>query len=294
MAIAATGFFDGVHCGHHAVLNRLIEISKQSGQKSEVITFWPHPRIVLNQDADKLRLLTSMSEKEALLKRYGVDEIIVMPFTKELSNLTTREFLQYIHEQYDVNVLIVGYDHRLGCDGGSVDLAQACREVGIEAIRVEKYASGQGSVSSTSIRKSLADGDVRRTANLLGYEYSLTGIVVEGNKIGRTIGFPTANMTISEPLKMIPSNGVYHVDVLYDGVHYKGVCNIGFRPTVYDNGIHTVETHILGFDEEIYGKEITVSFVSKIRDEMKFPSLDFLKEQIEKDKRIVEDYRCDI
>ncbi len=291
MAIAATGFFDGVHKGHRFVLDQLIKVSKDLGQRSEVITFWPHPRVVLNQDADNLRLLTTMSEKRTMIRQYGVDDVIVIPFTSEFANLTSRDFLSMIRDRYDVQYLIIGYDHKVGCDGDMVNLSDICREVGIHPYKVSEYNNDGCNVSSTEIRRCLSMGEVGRASALLGYDYLLTGIVVEGNRMGRTIGFPTANLSINEPMKIVPSNGVYFVDVIYDKRLYKGICNIGYRPTLYNNGMKTIETHILNFDEEIYGRELTISFVTKIRDEMKFSSLEMLRNQIEKDKQLVESIR---
>lgn len=292
MAIAATGFFDGVHTGHISVLKHLVSLSDQLNQQSIVVTFWPHPRSVLQQDADKLRLLTSMSEKETLLKQSGVDSVVVIPFSKSLSKLTTAQFLVQLRDKYDVTSLVIGYDHKIGCDGSSVSIADECRKVGIIPYPVEELTGDGFHISSTTIRQFLGEGMIEKANLLLGYEYSLSGVVVSGNKLGRKIGFPTANIQLYEPLKLVPANGVYEVDVLFDGREYKGVCNIGTRPTFYDNGAKTIETHILGFDEDIYGLPLTISFRTRIREEKKFSSMGELKLQIVADKaRVIEKCR---
>lgn len=287
MAIAATGFFDGVHSGHRTVIEALVRMSHQLSEKSLVVTFWPHPRSILKQDADKLRLLTSLQEKKSLLESLGVDEVIVLPFSKEFSGLTAAEFLGILKREYDVSHIVIGYDHRIGCDGSAIDLEKVCESAGIVPCRIKEFTGDDIRISSTSIRELISGGDVSRATALLGYEYTVSGAVVSGNKLGRTIGFPTANLQLYEPLKLVPGNGVYEVNVLFDGTPYKGICNIGTRPTVSDKGVRVIEIHILDFDEEIYGLTLTASFVRKIRDEQKFASLDELKKQIEADKSVV-------
>jgi riboflavin kinase/FMN adenylyltransferase len=196
---------------------------------------------------------------------------------------------EYLIKKFNVSTLVIGYDHRLG--NSSLQTQEQMREIaaslGIETIRVEEVHLGEKMVSSTKIRAALLDGDVKGASELLGYKYLLHGVVVSGKQLGRTIGFPTANMELYEPLKMVPANGVYLVDVHVLGRDYKGICNIGNRPTVGENQSRTIETHILNFDEDIYGLEMSIEFVAKIRDERKFASMDQLKEQITKDKEFV-------
>ncbi len=290
MVVAATGFFDGVHGGHRAVLNSLLQIAAEKQMESAVITFWPHPRTVLQQDAHTLRLLNSLEEKKQRVLSLGIDNFHVVNFSREFSKLSTREFMEeYLIKKFNVSTLVIGYDHRLG--NSSLQTQEEMREIaaslGIETIRVEEVHLGEKMVSSTKVRAALLDGDVKGASELLGYKYLLHGVVVSGKQLGRTIGFPTANMELYEPLKLVPANGVYLVDVHVLGRDYKGICNIGNRPTVGENQSRTIETHILNFDEDIYGLEMSIEFVAKIRDERKFASMDELREQITKDKEFV-------
>ena len=286
MVVAATGFFDGVHKGHKKVLSLLCDIAAQEGKKSAVITFWPHPRNVLQQQAYSLRLLNSIEEKKALVKSVGVNKFITIPVCKEFSRNTTREFLKdYLKDKYGVSTLIIGYDHRFGHDKVSHEEMMAiAEEVGIKIIKVSEFVQDSNIISSTKIRNLLQGGDIERANDFLGYRYGLKGVVVSGQKVGRTIGFPTANMKLYEPLKLIPADGVYSVFVEVLGKVYIGICNIGTRPTVGESNERTIETHILDFNEDIYGLDIKLEFVGRIRPEQKFPSLDALKGQLEKDK----------
>lgn len=288
MVIAATGFFDGVHLGHRKVLDEMCAIARREGKKSAVISFWPHPRNVLQQQAYNLRLLNSLREKRTLIENIGVDEFIILPFTKEFSRLSTKEFLQgYLKEKYCVSTLVIGYDHRLGSDinESQKELIATANSLGIDVKRVSECLFDGEIISSTKIRKLLADTDVAKASYYLGYNYSLTGVVVAGNRLGRTMGFPTANMQLYDPLKVVPGNGVYAVYVHVLGKKYIGITNIGTRPTVDCIHDRTIETYILDFDEDIYGLDITVEFVLKIRDERKFGSLDELKIELEKNKK---------
>lgn len=286
MVVAATGFFDGVHKGHRKVLSFLRSVAEQEGKKSAVITFWPHPRNVLQQQAYSLRLLTSLEEKKALVKGMGVNKFITIPFCKEFSRNTTREFLKdYLKDKYGVSTLIIGYDHRFGHDKVSHEqMMEMAAEIGIKVIKVDEYVQDDNVISSTKIRNLLQEGNVERANDFLGYRYGLKGVVVSGQKVGRTIGFPTANMKLYEPLKMVPADGVYSVYVEVLGKVYIGICNIGTRPTVGESNERTIETHILNFNEDIYGLDIKLEFVGRIRPEQKFPSLEELKGQLQRDK----------
>ncbi len=287
MSVAATGFFDGVHRGHRCVVNEVIRLAKEKSLKSQIVTFWPHPRGVLQQEAYNLRLLTSLEEKKELFYSMGISDVTVLEFTKEFSRLTTEEFVkEYLIGKCGVKVLVVGYDHKIGCDVNETQekMIATCRNCGLEVYRVGEYDCDGVVVSSTKIRRCLERGDVSSAASLLGYKYSLKGVVVSGNHLGRTIGFPTANLKLYDPLKLIPGGGVYAVEVSLRHEKYKGICNIGVRPTVSEGKVMTIETHILNFDEDIYGLDLGVSFVARIRDEVKFNSLEELKLQLEKDK----------
>jgi riboflavin kinase/FMN adenylyltransferase len=251
-----------------------------------VVTFWPHPRNVLQKEARSLRLLTSLAEKKEMLLSLGVDRVEVLPFTKDFSALTTGEYLRMLMTDFGVKAVLIGYDNRMGSDAGSADeVARTAEELGLEVIRTEMVPSELGyAVSSTKIRERLEEGDVQAATDMLGYEYSVHGVVVAGNRLGRTIGFPTANMQMYEPLKLVPGNGVYFVKVETLGRKLYGMCNVGYRPTVGAGNARTIETNIFDFNEDIYGLDIKLTFVGKIRDEVKFESLDALRAQLEHDR----------
>ena len=284
--VVATGFFDGVHVGHRLVIKRLVEAAAVRGDESMVMTFWPHPRNVLQKEARTLRLLTTLQEKKQMLHDLGVDHVEVLPFTKDFSAMTTEDYLRMLMERYGAKTILLGYDNRVGSDALDTDqVARTAENLGLEVIRTDMVPSEVGyAVSSTKIRQQLEAGDVQGAADMLGYEYSLHGVVVAGNRIGRTIGFPTANMQLYEPLKLVPGNGVYFVRVETVGRNLFGMCNIGHRPTVSSNNARTIETNIFGFDEDIYGLDIKVTFLKKIRDEKKFASIEELKIQLEQDR----------
>ncbi|MBR5019663.1 MAG: riboflavin biosynthesis protein RibF [Bacteroidales bacterium] len=288
MAVAATGFFDGVHLGHKQVIDQMCAIARARGEASTIVTFWPHPRSVLQQDADRLRLLTSLQEKRERCLSYGVDRFEVLPFTRAFSGLTAERFVrEYLVERYGVTTLILGYDHRLGHDrfDSPQQMMETVARCGVEPVRVEAFTNGSFAVSSTQVRAALVGGDVTAAEQMLGYRYGLYGVVVAGNRIGRTLGFPTANMQLYEPLKLVPGNGVYAVWVDVLGRRCKGVCNIGTRPTVGLGGARTIETHILDFDEDIYGLDLRIEFCARLRDERRFDSLDLLKQQLALDRQ---------
>ena len=284
--VVATGFFDGVHVGHRHVLSQLVEAAAVRGDESMVITFWPHPRNVLQKEARSLRLLTTLAEKRQMLHGLGVDKVEVLQFTKDFSAMTMREYLHMLMDKYGVRTVLLGYDNRVGSDAAGADeVAAAAEELGLEVLRAEMVPSEKGyAVSSTKIRERLEEGDVEGASAMLGYDYSVQGVVVAGNRLGRTIGFPTANMQLYEPLKLIPGNGVYFVKVQTLGKHYYGMCNVGCRPTVGTGNARTIETNIFDFDEDIYGLDLEVTFISRIREEVKFSSLDDLRVQLEKDR----------
>ena len=282
VAVVTTGFFDGVHLGHRHLLETVVSLARKRGEEAVVVTFWPHPRMVLQQDARELRLLTSLPEKKERLAALGIDRVEVLPFTRELSRLTAREYLGMLEERFASSVVVMGYDNRIGSDRLTADEIGAAPEL----IQVGECDSGENeaSISSTAIRTALLSGELDLAHSMLGYRYELYGVVVAGNRLGRTIGFPTANIQLYEPLKLVPSNGVYKVDVELDGRLFQGMCNIGLRPTV-GGSVRTIETHIFDFDEDIYGLPLRMRFDRRIRDERKFPSLDALREQLVADSR---------
>ena len=284
--VVATGFFDGVHVGHRHVIKQLVEAAAVRGDESMVVTFWPHPRNVLQKEARSLRLLTTLAQKRELLMQLGVDRVEVLQFTKDFSSMTMREYLSLLIEKYGAKTILLGYDNRVGSDAAGADeVAIAAGELGMEVLRADMVPSENGyAVSSTKIRARLEEGDVEGASAMLGYDYSLHGVVVAGNRLGRTIGFPTANMQLYEPLKLVPGNGVYFVKANTLGKEYFGMCNIGCRPTVGTGNSRTIETHIFDFDEDIYGLDMDVTFMSRIREEVRFNSLDELRVQLERDR----------
>ena len=284
--VVATGFFDGVHTGHRLVIKQLVEAAAARGDESMVVTFWPHPRNVLQKEARSLRLLTTLAEKKRMLMDLGVDKVEVLRFTKDFSMMTTEEYLRMLINDYGASAILVGYDNRMGCDAKDADqVGRTAERLGLEVIRTDMVPSAKGyAVSSTKIRQCLEEGAVEEASAMLGYEYSLQGVVVAGNRLGRTLGFPTANMQLYEPLKLVPGNGVYFVRVNTVGRSLYGMCNIGLRPTVSAGNSRTIETNIFDFDEDIYGLDLEITFIRKIRDEIRFASLEDLKAQLARDK----------
>ena len=284
--VVATGFFDGVHVGHRLVIEQLVKAAAVRGDESMVVTFWPHPRNVLQKEARSLRLLTTLQEKKDILSGLGVDHVEVMQFTREFSDMTTEDYLRVLMDRFGVKTVLIGYDNRMGSNADGADqVARAAESLGLEVIRTDMVTSELGyAVSSTKIRERLETGDVQAASAMLGYDYTLHGVVIAGNRLGRTIGFPTANMQVYEPLKLVPGNGVYFVKVETLGRSLFGMCNIGCRPTVASGNARTIETNIFGFDEDIYGLDMNVTFIAKIRDEIRFDSLDALRRQLEIDR----------
>ena len=287
--IATTGFFDGVHLGHRLVIERLVSLAHARGDESLVVTFWPHPRAVLQDGARELRLLNSLEEKKGLLRNLGVDRVEVLDFTRSFAALTAEQYLREIlRDRFGVTTLLMGYDNRLGSDRlTAASLKPIADGMGMELIELSplsfRPSEASGEISSTQIRAALEEGDIAHASEMLGYGYALKGVVVAGNRLGRTIGFPTANMKLYEPLKLVPGRGVYVVEAEVLGKKYRGMTNIGLRPTV-GGSFTTIETHILDFDEDIYGLPLRITFLRRLRDEVHFPSLEALKRQLEKDR----------
>lgn len=284
--VVATGFFDGVHLGHRFVLSRLVEEARRRGEESVVVTFWPHPRTVLQCGARDLRLLSSLDEKKAMLHAMGIDRVEVLTFTKDFARMTAEEYLRdVVRDKLGGTTLLVGYDNRVGSDQkGADELAGIAGGLGMECIVLDKVDSGDVTISSTKVRGLLSEGRVDEASSMLGYDYQLYGVVVAGNRLGRTIGFPTANMELYEPLKAVPGKGAYCVDVEVLGRKFHGMTNVGSRPTVSSSGDVTIETNIFDFDEDIYGLDIKVGFRRKIRDERRFPTIAELRRQLVSDK----------
>lgn len=277
MAVVATGFFDGVHLGHREVIKTLVSSARKKGEEALVVTFDAHPRTVLQQDAGRLRLLTTPQERERLLLSLGVDRVETIPFSKQFASMDAESYIRNVlMDKFNATSIILGYDNRLGSDMlGVKEIGNLCAELGLKMEEVAPYVMPDGTtVSSTRIRNSLSDGMVDYANDMLGYRYMLTGVVVSGKQIGRTIGFPTANTLPSAPLKLVPERGVYLTEVDVLGGHFYGMTNIG----------DIVETNIFDFDESIYGLELTLRFVSRIRDMRTMSGLDDLKSQLSADK----------
>jgi riboflavin kinase/FMN adenylyltransferase len=286
--VATLGIFDGVHRGHMALLDCLVSRARETRGESVVITFSPHPRLVLEQNNLRLSFLTTMEEKKVLLKNANVDHLIIIEFTIEFSKIPACDFVKDILvEKIGTKHLIIGYDHHFGRKGeGDFNTIKQCsEELDFIVEQVQEYQTEEGAISSSSIREALLKGKVDDANKWLGYSYSVSGTVMEGRKIGRTIGFPTANIKPDSQYKLIPGNGVYAVEVHLDDNLYPGMLSIGSNPTVNtDNRFRSIEVHILNFDKDIYGGKISVSFRKKLRDEKKFDNLEQLTAQMGRDK----------
>ena len=286
MAVVATGFFDGVHSGHRLVIDTLLSEARAKGEESVVVTFWPHPRVTLCKDAESLKLLTTKSYKDSMLLGMGIDRLETIEFSREFASLSALDYIRMLRDGYGCTELVLGYDTRFGSEQlGPQAIADLALSEGLASVIVPPVCAPDSSIpiSSTLVRIALEEGDTPLAAGYLGRPYSLEGIVVTGNRLGRTLGFPTANMAIADPLILIPCSGVYSSEVIVGQNVYKGMTNVGTRPTIGGSDALTVETHIFDFDEEIYGESITVRFLDRIRDERRFPSLDALRAQLRAD-----------
>ena len=283
--VATIGFFDGVHLGHRYLINQVKIAASQCGWCSSIITFPIHPRQVIQSDYQP-QLLSSPEEKIELLSQTGVDNCILLPFTRELSKLTAWEFMQLLYEQYKVRMLVIGYDHRFGHNRAETfeDYCRYGRELGIHIMQATAYTQEQDKVSSSAIRRALLSGDVMTAHKYMGYNYFLEGTVVSGYQVGRKIGFPTANLRVDFPYKLIPSIGVYAVRVQVAGQQWKGMLSIGYRPTINNGNDLSIEVHILDFQGDIYNQKMRIEFIEFLRPEIKFDSVDELIAQMHKDK----------
>lgn len=286
--VVTLGIFDGVHRGHQALLERVVARAKESTGESVVITFSPHPRLVLDQNQVNLSFLTTLDEKKELLEKEFVDHLIIIEFAIQFSKIRACDFLKDILvEKIGTKHLIIGYNHHFGRSGeGDFQTIKDCAEsLEFRVEQVQGYNTEEGMISSSLIREALLNGRLDEANSWLGYPYTISGTVVEGRKIGRSIGFPTANIKPDYPFKLIPSDGVYAVEVKLDGVIYKGMMSIGTNPTVNtDSSIRTIEVHILDYDGDIYGKGISVILKKRLRDEISFESREKLVEQMNLDR----------
>jgi riboflavin kinase/FMN adenylyltransferase len=286
-AVVTTGTFDGVHIGHQTILERLIEVAKKNNGESVLLTFYPHPRMVLNPDSD-LQLINTIEEKIDLLKKVGIEHLIIHPFSKEFSRYSSIEFVRDILvNKIGTKKLVIGYDHHFGRnrEGSFEHLKEFGPLYGFDVEEIPVQEVSDVNVSSTKVRQALLDGDVVTANKYLGHEFSLTGKIIRGQQIGRTIGFPTANLDLNNKYKIIPALGVYAVKVLIAGICYDGMMNIGTRPSVDSkNNKVSLEVNIFNFDANLYGECIVVKLIQRIRDEKKFDSKEILIKEIKKDK----------
>lgn len=289
--IATLGTFDGVHLGHKKIIERLTQEAEKSNTESLVLTFFPHPRMVL-QGNSVIQLLNTIQEKAELLENIGLQNLIIHPFDESFSQLSAEEFVKTILvDQFQIKKIIIGHDHRFG-KNRSADINDLIAYGKIYDFEVEQISAqeiDEVSISSTKIRKALMSGDIQLANEYLGYNYFITGTVVKGRQLGRTIGFPTANLKIEEEYKLIPLNGVYIVKSHWNGKEIFGMMNIGTNPTV-DGKERTIETNFLDLEEDLYGKEMRIYFLQRIRSEEKFDSIDTLKAAIENDKIITQSF----
>jgi len=284
------GMFDGVHLGHQTIISELNRIAAEKDFESAVLTFWPHPRLVFNPNED-LKLLNTLEEKTTLLGNFGIENLFLKSFDEEFRNLTGEEFVkQILVEKLNIKHLIVGHDHVFGKNrsGDFQLLEKLAPELGFEVEQMEAVNIYNNNISSTKVRNALLEGNIKDANLMLGYNYSLTGTVVHGKKIGRTIGYPTANIEV-DSLKLLPKKGAYTVEVLFEGKVYRGMLSIGTNPTVNGEKL-TTEVYILDFNEDIYGKEITVKFRDFLHEEIKFEGLEKLIERLDEDKRLTEEF----
>ena len=289
--VVTIGMFDGLHAGHRVLLNEVIAKAKANGGESVIISFWPHPRIVLNKDTERLRFLTTLEEKTRLFSETGIDHLVLIPFTKELASLTAKEFIKNILvDGIKLKHLIVGYDHRFGRDRLSSfeEYKKYAGEYRFSISKIKAVEKDGDHISSSVIRRLLEAGDIQNANRLLGYNYLLTGRVKGGMRLGRKLGYPTANIEVQDPHKLIPPEGVYACMVSIVGETHGGMLNIGYRPTINSEQKQlSIEVHIFDFFRDVYSEEISVEFIERVRDEQKFEIVDDLKAQLKKDEKTI-------
>lgn len=286
-AIVTIGTFDGVHLGHQKIIKRLLELKQQHGGETVLFTFEPHPRKVLFPEQTDLRLITNTNEKCELLKQFGIDHVLVYPFTKAFSQMQASTYIdEIISKGLQTKTLVIGYDHHFGSnrEGNIIMLKEQASQYGFEVEEISVQEINQLNVSSSRIRKAIEQGEIEEANNYLGYSFFIKGEVIKGKQLGRTIGYPTANIKLDDPDKLIPKIGVYAARVIINNKTYKGMLNVGVNPTTDHDNRLKVEVNIFDFNQEIYGETIKLEFVKRIRNEQKFANLDELKQQLANDK----------
>ncbi len=286
-AVVTSGTFDGVHLGHQKILHRLNQLAEKNGGETVLITFWPHPRLVLFPDQKDLLLLNSFDEKAEILREFGIRHLLRIPFTHEFSQLSSTDFIKKILvDTIGTKKLVIGYDHRFGKnrEGSFEHLKEHAPEYGFDVEEIPRQEVDNIVVSSTKIRHALQAGDMATANELLGRPYRISGRIIRGQEIGRNIGFPTANIAVENANKLIPAYGAYAVEIHYDGKTLQGMMNIGVRPTV-GGTTETLEVHIFNFSKQIYGEMLKVDLIGRIRPEKPFPDINALKNQLKTDKQ---------
>lgn len=286
-SVVTTGTFDGVHLGHRVIIDRVNQIARKHDGESVMLTFHPHPRKVLFPET-KLQLLTTIEEKTELLKQAGIDHLVIVPFTRDFSRTTATEYVRdLLVDQLQVKKLIIGYDHQFGRNReGSLQNLQECAPAyGFDVEEIPAQEIDAVKISSTKIRRAIEDGDLATANKYLGYAYGLTGKVEKGKQLGRTLGYPTANINIENSQKLIPKNGVYAAQVQVEDKRFKAMVNIGVKPTVQNSDSRSLEAHLFEFKQELYEQNVRVSLVQRLRSEKKFTDMEALKNQLHLDKQ---------
>jgi len=288
--VVTVGTFDGVHIGHQKIINRMKEVAREKGGETVLVTFYPHPRLVIHADSKNLKFINTQDKKIGLIERFGIENLLIIPFTRDFAKTSSNDFVKSVLvNSIHTRVLIIGYDHHFGKNrlGDFSILYDLGREYGFDVERVQAQNVNNINVSSTKIRKALEEGKIRVANQLLGYNYSITGKVVPGQRIGRKIGFPTANIELENEYKLIAADGVYACMVEWNGTLYKGMGNIGIRPTV-NLSERTIEVNIFDFNEDLYNQTICIYFIDRLRDEIKFENLEKLRQQLIRDRERVQ------
>lgn len=285
-AVLTIGTYDGVHFGHQQIIRRINEIAANIDGESVMLTFDPHPRLVLNPNDDRLKLISTIDEKEELLEKFGLNHLVIAEFSKEFASMEAEEYVEKILvHNFHPKQIVIGYDHRFGKGRrGDIELLRKLADkYNYQVEEIPAQTLDEISVSSTKVRDALLKGEIQHANQFLAHPFTIKGKVVHGDKIGRILGFPTANINVSNPHKLIPASGVYAVKIKIDNQFYKGALSIGYRETVFDNSKLTIEVFILDFDGDLYDKNLDMIFVEFIRSQIKYENWDLLKAQIEKD-----------
>ena len=290
-AVVTIGTFDGVHVGHQVILDQVSTHARKHGATSVLITFSPHPRKLIFPN-EPISILTPLKDKLKLITEIGIEHIVVVPFTKDFASLSAEEYVSdFLVNKINPKTIIIGYDHHFGNDRkGNIQLLNSLKtKYNFEVIEIEAQLIEDATISSTKIRDAVATGDITTTNDMLGRPYSISGKVIKGNQIGRTINYPTANILLNEREQIIPANGVYAIRAVHKNKVYNGMLNIGYRPTVSNNNKLYIEAHLFDFEQDIYDDELSIDFIQRVRDEQKFSDVNALKEQLSRDKETCEE-----